>query len=366
LFVSIVALKDAYKMSLQNEFATKQPHIKIEYIDNNILLSQSQIKTTMRQIKDISNSIDTISPYTDGNRFFVSVGYKGSSGNAQYSGSIKVIGLGVDNFVYDFFDSSFVEKKPFEVLYTPLEFVYALRTMKNIMVFNHTLFNSYFPVIQSVDKFNFTSGNQEYEGKLASIFNDYDKYPIIYTTIPFANKLLNQNPDKIVGFFVNSKNLNDINKLTILLRNKLPKDKFIVSSWLELRQKQFMMFFLFESLSILIVAIILVLSILFVLLLLYNAIVKKSYQLSVLYTIGFLLKNEIFISIAMIIFVVSVVAILLLYYLIPILTTLINLPYDMLIMYNYVFYIGGIDVLFMFVSYILIGNSYKIKSKSIF
>ena len=96
LFISIVALKDAYKMSLQNEFATKQPHIKIEYIDNNILLSQSQIKTTMRQIKDISNSIDTISPYTDGNRFFVSVGYKGSSGNAQYSGSIKVIGLGVD------------------------------------------------------------------------------------------------------------------------------------------------------------------------------------------------------------------------------------------------------------------------------
>jgi len=35
IVLCIVSLKTAYKNSLQNEFATKQPHITIKYIDEN-------------------------------------------------------------------------------------------------------------------------------------------------------------------------------------------------------------------------------------------------------------------------------------------------------------------------------------------
>ncbi|MBL0708727.1 MAG: hypothetical protein JJW00_06745 [Sulfurimonas sp.] len=365
VFIGVLALKDSYKTSLQNEFATKQPHIKIGYIDNNMNMTQEQIDDEMRSIRSLSHNIDAISPYVSGDMFFDSTGFK-EGGNAQYSGNIRVIGMGQKSFVYDFFDSSFVDRKPFEIKYTPLEFVYAFRTLPNLVVFNNALFNSYFPVIQSAETFIYENDTHKYSAKLASVFNDYDKQAIIYTTISFANKLLKQNPNKIDGFFVNSKNLNDIDVLTMKLKNSLSKEKFIVSSWLEQREQQFMMFFLFESLSVLIVSVILFLSILFILLLLYNSIVKKSYQLSVLYTIGFSLKKEIFLFLLFVVSAVTSIAVVLLYSFIPKITGDLNLPYDINMFNIYINYMGIMGVLFMLIAYILIDSSYKMKARSVF
>lgn len=365
LFISVVGLKDAYKASLQNEFATKQPHIKVTYINNNLEPTKEKISKSKQAIKDITPKIDEVSEYVSGNRFFTSIGFK-DGGNAQYSGDIKIIGVGKESFVYDFFDSNFVSRKPFEIRYTPLEFIYAFKSNDNIMVFNKALFNSYFPVVESSEDFIYEHDKERYKAKLASVFNDYDKQPIIYTTLSFANKLMNQSVNKIDGYFVNTKSLNEIDAVTQILKNSLSKDEFIVSSWLEQREKQFMMFFLFESLSLLVVSVILFLSILFILLLLYNSIVQKSYQLSVLFTMGFSLKKEIFIAIVLVMSVVSFIASVFLYSLLPQLIASLSLVYSRDMFFSHFIYICVLNILFMLISFILINSSYKIKAKSVF
>ncbi|RLA82380.1 MAG: hypothetical protein DRG78_07355 [Epsilonproteobacteria bacterium] len=365
LFISVMGLKDSYKRSLQNEFATKQPHIKLSYINNNQIIDKENREIEIKNISKLSNKIDKITPFTNGNIFFTSIGFK-EGGNAQYSGDIKIIGIGTQNNIYDFLDSSFVYRKPFSIVYTPLEFLYSFNTVDNLMVFNKALFNSYFPVISSVENFIFKSEDLKYKGKLASIFNDYDKQPIIYTNIKFANKLLNNHSSKIDGYYINAKDLNSIDTLLEELKDSIDKNKFTISSWLEDRKKQFMMFYLFETLSILVVSVILFLSVLFILLLLYNAIVKKSYQLSILLTIGYPLKKEIFIFLIFIMTIVSILAVGSSYIYLPKLISFLNLPFqeDMILIYfNYIFIFGAI---FTLISYFLINNSYKMKAKSVF
>ena len=358
--VSIIALKSAFKTSLQEEFATKQPHIKIKYIT-----LSNNYKKDLEYIKSLSSKIASISPFVEGSKFFMATGYKEIGGNSLYSGDIKIIGIGTKNFVYDFFNASFMPRGKFNYPYTPLEFIYAFRTQKNLAVFNKALFNSFYPVIESTQNFEFKN-KKIFKVKLGAVFEDYDKTPILYTNITFANKLLSQNPNQIDGFFVNAKKLNDIDSLTKLLRLKLPSDKFIVSSYLELRKKQFSLFKIYEILSLLIVMVILTLSSLFILLLLYNAIVKKSYQLSVLFTIGYNLKTKIFFVLFLTISFVTLLASFLIYKYLPLLIKSFNLPFRSFMLTNSFYTVFVLDIIFLAISYILIHNAYNLKAKSLF
>jgi ABC-type lipoprotein release transport system permease subunit len=287
VFLMVVILKDSYKKTLQDEFATKQPHIKITYI-NNTILDEKGINKEIKFIKSYSNLIGSISPFVEKNRFFTAEGYsKSSTANSQYNGDVKIIGLSTKEFVYNFFDAQFINKFPFDTKLTSAEFLYYFRNQKNSVIFNKTLYLSFFPIPEGVERFSFVHKPDNYNIQLLGVFTDYDKKSILYTNIHFANKLLNQNPNKIDGFFVNAKKLEDIDTLTKELKS-LPKDKYIVSSWLELRKKQYTMFSFFEGLSFVIANTILLLTILLILLILYYMIIKKSYQLSVFYSIGYM------------------------------------------------------------------------------
>lgn len=365
LFLSIIGLKDAYKISLEKEFATKQAHIKVLFIDEDIQKNDTQISEDINYLKLQSNLIEKVSPFTYGDKFFTSLGFK-EGGNSFYNGNIKIIGLGSSDMVYDFYNSTFVNRKPFELKYTPLEFIYSFKQNQNIMIFNRSLFYSFFPVIESTEEFLFENKQNRYKGKLASIFNDYDNQPIIYTTLNFANKLLNNKKDKISGYYINVISIEDIEQVANVLKETLPKNKYSVNTWLEDREKQFMMFSIFESISIIIVLVIELLAILFTLLLLYNAIVKKSYQLSVLYTIGYKIEKEIFLSIFTIMFIVSISAVYILSKYLVDISDLFNLSLSKSFLYNTICYTTIIDIIFIVVSYLLIKGAYKLKAKSIF
>jgi len=363
--LTIISLKDAYQLNLNKEFTSKQPHIKISFVNDKTIKNQKQIQQEIKYIYKQSNLISAITPFSSGNKFFMVFGMK-LGGNAFYNGNIEIIGLGKEDMVYDFFSSKFVNRGEFQLPYTPLEFLYNFQTKDNIMIFNKSLFSSFFPVLESVEKVSFENKNKKYSAKLAGIFNDYDTQPKIYTSIQFANKLLNKNPNEINGYYLNAKSLEDIDKLTKILKSKLDKTKYNVSSWLEERAKQKMMFYIFNSLSSLIVFIILVLCILFILLLLYNAIVKKSYQLSVLYTIGYYLKKEIFISIFSMMTLFSALALFTISKVAYKLANMLHLKLSNSFLYDSLSYTLFIDFIFIVLIYILIDNAYKLKAKSVF
>ena len=366
ILLSIVSLKEGYKTSLEDEFATKQPHIKIEFIDDNIYKNTNQIKKEINQIKSISPKIDKISTFVTGEKFFRVNASKIFNGNASYTGNIKIIGLGQEQLVYDFFSCNFVKRDPLGIPYSPLEFLYILKTQNNIVIFNNSLYSSFFPVLESVENISLENETNRYKGKLASIFNDYDKKPILYTSITFANKLLGNKPNHISGYYVDAKNLDEIDNLKELLKLKLSKTKYIISSWLENRKKQSDIFSLLQTISSAIVFVILLLSILFILLLIYYAIVKKSYQLSVLFSIGYGLKKEIFLSISFIIIFFSILSFGVTFWLSQYIANEFNLQISAKILYNNIYYILFIDIIAIVMSYILINNSYKLKAKSLF
>jgi len=362
LALFIIGLKDAYKLNLQNEFATKQPHIKILFIESNPTIN---IQKDIKMIKNKSSLIDEVVPFVSDERFLTIIGNQQTNGSPFYNGSVKIIGLGDEGVVYNFFDATFVNREPFLVPYTPLEFLYAFHN-KNIMVFNKSLFNSFFPIIESTEKFQIKTEKRENNAYLSAIFNDFEKQPIIYTTIKLANKLLGNNINRISGYYVNAKSLEDIDTLLKTLKSSMPKDKYIVSSWLEDKHKQFMMFSIFETLASIIVFTILLLSILFIVLLLYDAIIKKSYQLSVLFNIGFNLKKELFFYLFIIMIFSSVLALYTVVNLLPYISTLIHLKFSKLILNYSLYYTIILDVIFILISYILIHYSYKLKVKSVF
>ncbi len=364
-FATVLLLKDAYKTSLQNEFATKQPHIKIQYINNHISLNPKEIQKDKKSISSISSQIKSVASYVQGESFVHSLGYK-ISGNAQYNGNVKIIGLDREVFVYDFFSAQFMKHQPFEVEYTPISFVYKWRTQENIAIFNETLFHSYFPIIESTEKFEFRNEYGTFRLKLASVFHDYDKSAILYTTIPFANQLLHNTKDTIDGYYVNTYHLYEIENITRLLKEKLPHDRFLVSSWLETRDKQMKMFTLYDTLSVIIECVIVFLSILFILLLLYNAIIKKSYQLSVLHTLGFILKKEIFLYCSFLLFVTTIIVAISIVVFGQTIVSLFALPFTNIMLFESLIAIFFLGIVFLIVSFIMISNAYKIKAKSVF
>ncbi|MDA7817986.1 hypothetical protein N9A28_07335 [Sulfurimonas sp.] len=365
MFLSVIELKESYKLNLQNEFATKQPHVKVTFIDDNTMADKLKVDKLKNEIILISSLIEKVSEFVSSKKFYSSVGSK-EGGNSQYQGDIKVIGLSSTEFVYDFFEAEFTSRAPFTVPYTPVEFLYAFKKESNSVVFNSALFNSYFPAIATMENFYFVNGSVKIKTKSLARFDDYDKQPILYTNIDMANKMLNNPKNKIDGFFVNAKNLEDIDKLTKILKERLPSDTYIVKSWLEDRQKQFMMFNIFEVLSFVIVAIIISLSLLFIMLMLYDAIVKKSYHLSVLLTIGFRLKREIFTFIVLIMLIDTVLVLSFINYTLPELTSYLSLPFSHSMIIDSSVYLGLINIFFLVISYILINSSYGLKAKSIF
>ena len=364
LVVSILTLKDAYKTSLENEFATKQPHIKITYVQNDLKLSPKEANLEAQRIKKLSLKIAQVSGFSTGKRFFSVLGYK-MGGNAQYSGDIKIVGIDPQEMVYDFLSCKFIKRKPFEIKYTPIEFIYNFRSNK-LSIFNQALFDSFFPVIESTQRFLLSTKTQHYPLTLAGSFEDYDKTPTLYTTRSYGNFLLGKDKDSIDGFFVNVRDLEDIKQIKQLLERKLSSKRYIITSWLEEKKKQHMMFLLFESLAYLVVFVIVLLAILFILLLLYYAIVKKSYQLSVLYTLGYILKYEIFVSlVGSVIFVDSV----LVGFVHEKLHRLVeHFGYDYSVVMEYGSYgiIAFLSLFFVIFSYILIQKSYDLKTKSVF
>ena len=63
--LSVISLKEAYKNSLENEFAAKQPHIKMVFIDDNIQKTPLQIENDIKNISFLSDLIYKISPFVE-------------------------------------------------------------------------------------------------------------------------------------------------------------------------------------------------------------------------------------------------------------------------------------------------------------
>ena len=356
VFVLAISFKDAYKLHLENEFATKQPHIKIKYIDDNVIMSQKDIDKTKEELKKISPLIDTISEYVDGEIFVNSVGEK-NGGNALYQGEIKVIGLNKQDLVYNFFDVKFSPRDPFNIRYTPLEFLYFFYTQPNAVIFNKTLNDSYFPVIESVQNFSFQTASLKTFAKLAGVFDDYDTKQILYTNVKFANHLLGNNKEKISGYFINANKVENIEQLISVIKKKINRKKFIVTSWLEEKKKQHMIFSIFKALSYVIIGIVLLLSLLFNVLLIYDAIVKKSYQLRVFLTMGYILKKEIFIILMSVAFIESCLVLLLSYHYMPLWLQLFGLPYQDIIFIHNIIYVSIVFIVFLVILYFFIKKS---------
>jgi len=364
IVVSILTLKDAYRVSLEQEFATKQPHITIEYVEDFKIVPPKEQKQFIKQLKEDFSMIDEVSAFVIGKKFFSVTGYK-VGGNAQYSGDVKLIGIDPQRLVYDFYGANFIKRDPFGVDYTPAEFLVAF-AKGGLSVFNSSFFHSFFPVIESTEKFLFDATTQKYSVRLGAIFQDYDKEAILYTTIANVNQMLQQPSYKIDGFFVNAKRLEDIQKLTQALKEYLPTQDFIVSSWLQKREKQHMMFQLFESLSFLIVVVIVLLAVLFILLLLYHAIVKKSYQLSVLFTIGYFLQKEIFLVLVLSVVSVDLLLVGFIYFVLPYIVSYAGFGYEPFMIKSSLSMIIVLSLVFVLISYILIAKSYEMKTKSVF
>ncbi|MEO1927801.1 MAG: hypothetical protein ABGX26_03850 [Nautiliaceae bacterium] len=356
---TILILKESYKTSLENEFATKQPHIKITYINSNL----KDISKDLKLIKKIP-LVKAITPFSEGEEFFESIGYKKTGANSLYNGNIKIIGILTDSFVYDFFDMKFLPFGDFQVPLTVVEFIYKFRTTPNLIIFNQTLFKSYFPVIESTEDFSFKN-KHSLNGKLCGVFNDFSNSPTIYTNLYFANRLLNKPLNHADGFFVNATSIKKIDALLENLKKILPKNRFIIHSWLELRKKQFDMFYLFSMLSLIIITAIFLLSLLFAVLIIYHSIVKKSYQLSVLFTLGYNLKKEIMCIISVIISIATIINFYTVSNLTPKILKTLNLPTSNTL--KTAFYATCfLDLFFITVSFFIIKTTYELKAKSVF
>ena len=362
IVLSVVVLKDSYKQSLQKQFLNKQPHIKLTYISS-VNSKSIDIQKEIEKIKSVSSKIGVVSPYITGSKTFSITGAK-ITGAARYSGDVKIVGVGDREFVYDFYNLHFLPRGEFNVAYTPLFFLYSFRKSHDLVIFNEALFNSFYPVIESITTLEFRDNNKKLYARFAGKFEDYDETPILYTSLQKANQLLGSQ-NRIDGFFVNAKDSKDIEVLKDELK-KVLKNRFVVTSWLEERAKQQQMFNLFNTLSMIVIAVVVFLTVLFVLLLLYNSIVKKSYHLSVLYTLGFYLKMEIFMVLVGIVFFASAISFVLLQNYAGNILSLFELSYNFDIILHSFYYLFFLDILFLFVSYILIDNSYKLKAKSIF
>jgi len=365
LFTSLIGLKESYKISLQTAFATKQPHIKVSYINDAIELPPQAIKEQKEKIHALSPLINEVSEFVSGDTFFSSYGFK-HGGSASYHGAISVIGLSKVHFTYDFLSAEFTSRAPFTIAYTPLEFLYHFKRDDKAVLFNSTLFNSHFPSIASMQNFTLVQEEQKHEVHLLGRFKDYDKQAIVYTTTTLANKLLSKPLNNIDGFFINAKKLETIEPLYQHLKEVLDSKTFIVSSWLELRQKQSMMFKIFGGLSSLFVGIIISLALLFIFLILYNAIIQKSYHLSVLSTIGYRLNKEIFILFSLLIAINTGLTLIFIYYALPLLSAYFELPFAAYIQLDASLYLFIFTLIFTLLTYILIQMAYHIRSQNVF
>jgi len=123
IFLLIISIKDSYKLTLKEEFATKQPHIKISFIQNQTLLTKTQLEAEKNRILKLSNQISNIVAFVEGKSFYTSTASMTNS-NSFYNGDIKIIGLETQSFIYNFYNLNFMKKEPFYIKYTPLEFIY--------------------------------------------------------------------------------------------------------------------------------------------------------------------------------------------------------------------------------------------------
>ena len=365
LFTSLIGLKESYKISLQTAFASKQPHIKVSYIKDMVIMSSHDIQIQKERIRSLSPFINEVSEFVSGNNFYSSHGFK-QGGSATYQGDILIIGLSTKDFAYDFMNAEFTSRPPYTIAYTPLEFLYHFKTDDKAVMFNTSLFNSYFPSIASMQDFSLIDDKTKHEIHLLGRFKDYDKQAIIYTNVKMANQLLSKHNNNIDGFFINAKKLEEIEPLYEHLKTTLDPKTFIVSSWLELRQKQFLMFKIFGGLSTLVLGLIISLTLLFIFLILYNAIIQKSYHLSVLLTIGYKLNKEIFILFSLLILIDTGLALIYIDYILPLLSSHFSLPYASYIQLNTSLYLSAFTFIFGLLTYILIQVAYTIRSKSVF
>lgn len=364
LVSAILGLNHSYRFSLEQEFATKQPHISIRFVENDRVMDFEAVVAEMDMIKRASPLIGAIAPYTTGSFFVSSLALK-SGGNAQFNGDVKVIGLGKEAMLYDFYSASYVFREPFQIPYTPLEFVHRWQQDNQLMVYNRALFGSYFPVIAGVEEILFQSDLGNQKGQLAGVFSDYDTSPIIYTSIVFANELLGKKERTTDGFHVNVVRIEDVDKVKDTLQEQLDGNRYIISSWLEEHQKQFVMFTLFESLSAIIIVLILLLTILFIVLVLYNSIVRKSHQLSVIFMLGYNLKFYIFGAVSSIALATCAVVSWVNFLYLPELMAVVGLPCDEGIAMSSFVFIWVITAIFTIVAYYIISSSYKLSSKNL-
>jgi len=376
VFVSFVILTiipiviNSYKQFLEDSLATKQPHITIEYIDQNKQYTPQQINQLEQQILDkFQNKIVSINSYVS-NKAFVnlkSYGYNLS----EFTGYVKFIGLPNNkyNLCYDFdnFVPVMLDEYGFKI--TGIEIFENFRQNSNNIFFNYALYNSIKPLVTYEAKFDISlklhNDTKSYnKANFLAIVQDFYNQPIIYSSISFVNQIFHQNKNHISGFMINIANQQDLYTIQQQLNNffNSKTKQAIITNWKDSNKKQNDIFKIFTQVGNILKFIIFVLSTGATTIFLYKTILQKQPNLRILNMLGLRLVVVMDSAIALLIFVSVVSSSFVAHNLISyIYANILNLTLDI----SYKFYIYDIVVayivLVLFVV-IIVNNIFKQKN----
>jgi len=303
-FISFLILKlnDIYKKSLDNSLASKQPHIEMRYKSIEKILSQKEINKIIKKIKEDKN-IQSCNAFSDGEMIIKLFSYRNLSTTSAF-GTIKLIGIYPSIPIsYSLEDAKLYSLDFEDTTPTFKEFLYKFSQNDNLALINKTLSKMLSNPINSATNFDVTSFMNEKklsktEIEVAGSFIDFSQKASIILNYKKANRLLNFPQNRFSGFIIKVKNLEKLNRSTLLLKKKFPNMK--ISTWIEKNQKQKNIYLIFSYVSVIVGVVILTLSILLSLLILYKTFIKKLNQIIILKKIGYDLRNKIIIYLSLI------------------------------------------------------------------
>ena len=298
----ILDLNNIYKKSMDNSLASKQPHIEMRYKSIEKTLSIKEISQISNKIKEDPN-IESCNAFTDGEMLTKLFSIRNFSVTSAF-GTMHLIGIYPSIPLSYSFEESKIYPTDFEDS-TPTykEFLYKFLNNENFALINKTTSKMLSIPISSSTNFDITTFfNRK---KLSSdkiqvigIFLDFSQESNVILNYKKANKLMNFPQNRVSGFIIKVKNLDKLNKSTLILKHKFPKMQ--IETWIDKNKRQKNIYMIFSYISMIVSIIILTLSILLSLLILYKTFIKKLNQIIILKKIGYDIRNKIIIYLSII------------------------------------------------------------------
>lgn len=286
---------NSYNESLEKSLATKQPHIRVSYINEKQHFTQKELSNIEAQMMNSigADDIKEINLYVQ-ERLFVKFKCYGNN-LSEYNGFVETIGLSKYHYpiTYDFESFEPVMLSDYGFKITGLEMFEEFKNHKDTIFFNKSLYMSIQPLVTyeanfEMEYFLDSSDVTEVQGNFLGIVEDFFEKPIIYMDYQYLNEILGHESNHISGFMIN---INDQNKL-YEIKQKLElffnydEKKVIVSTWRELNKKQNDIFKIFTQVGAFLKWIILILAITAVSVYLYKSLLMKQPQLRLLNILG--------------------------------------------------------------------------------